>query len=54
MTYLDIAQCSARVHTFYASQEHAEAVAKAKSRDGLFYVGRKCPACSGWRIIRIG
>ena len=31
----------------------AEAVARAKSRDGLFYVARKCAACSGWRLRRL-
>lgn len=54
MTYLDTAQCSSRVHKFYATRENAEAVAKAKSRDGQYYVARKCLACSGWRISRVG
>ena len=52
-SYVGTAQCSARVHTFYATGEHAEAVARAKSRDGHFYVARKCAACSGWRLVRI-
>ncbi len=53
MTYLDIAQCSPSVHTFYASSEIAEAIARAKSRDGKFYLASKCDACSGWRLKRI-
>jgi hypothetical protein len=54
MTYLDVAQCAPSVHSFYATDEQAEAVAKARSRDGQCFVARKCPACSGWRIVRIG
>jgi hypothetical protein len=49
-TYLDPAQCSPRVHTFYATRDDAEAIALAKSRDGRFYLPFKCPACSGWRL----
>ena len=52
--YHDTAQCSPRVHAFYGSQDQADAVARAKSRDGLYYVARKCPACSGWRLRRLG
>jgi len=48
------AQCSPKVHGFYGTQEQADAVARAKSRDGLFYVARKCAACSGWRLRRLG
>lgn len=47
-------QCSPRVHAFYGAQEQADAVARAKSRDGQFYVAQKCPACSGWRLRRLG
>ena len=47
------AQCSSRVHTFYGTQEQADAVARAKSRDGMFFVARKCLACSGWRLRRL-
>jgi hypothetical protein len=46
-------QCSARVHAFYGEEEQAEAVARAKSRNGLFFVAEKCPACSGWRLRRL-
>jgi hypothetical protein len=52
--YHETAQCSPRVHAFYGTQDQADAVARAKSRDGLFYVARKCPACSGWRLRRLG
>ena len=53
MTYQTTAQCSPGVHTFYASEEDAHAIAHAKSRDGLFYLSEKCSACSGWRLRRI-
>ncbi len=53
MSDLKTVRCSANVHTFYASHETAEAVARAKSRDGLFFVARECHACSGWRLVRI-
>ena len=48
-----VARCSPAVHTFYGAQDQADAVARAKSRDGLFYVARKCAACSGWRLRRL-
>jgi hypothetical protein len=41
------------VHTFYGTQDSAEAVARAKSTHGLFFVARKCSACSGWRLFRL-
>jgi hypothetical protein len=41
------------VHAFYGTEDQADAVARAKSRDGLFYVAKKCPACSGWRLRRL-
>jgi hypothetical protein len=47
------AQCSPGVHTFYASELDARAIAHAKSRDGLFYLAQKCAACSGWRLRRV-
>jgi hypothetical protein len=53
MTSLDTAQCSPQVHVFHASCDDAEAVAKAMSRDGQFYVACKCAACSGWRLRRV-
>jgi hypothetical protein len=52
-TYATTAQCSTAVHRFYASDEDANAIARAKSRDGLFYVAVKCSACSGWRLRRV-
>jgi hypothetical protein len=48
-----VTQCSTRVHTFYGTQDSAEAVARAKSTHGLFFVARKCSACSGWRLFRL-
>lgn len=48
-----VAQCSPRVHTFFGTQESAEAVARARSQDGMFFVARKCQACSGWRLVRL-
>lgn len=45
-------QCSPGVHHYYATQEQAQASARAKSRDGKFYSTRKCPACTGWRLVR--
>lgn len=48
-----LAQCSPRVHTFFGAQASAEAVARARSQDGMFYVARKCHACSGWRLVRL-
>ncbi|MGZ4436893.1 MAG: hypothetical protein ACXVWU_12580 [Nocardioides sp.] len=53
MTEMVTAQCSPGVHTFYAGAEQATAIARAKSRDGLFYVAQKCTACSGWRLKRV-
>ena len=53
MAYPTVGQCSPGVHTFYADHEQAAGIARAKSRDGLFYVARKCSACSGWRIKRL-
>jgi hypothetical protein len=53
MSDLKTVRCSAAVHTFSATRETADAVARAKSRDGLFYVARECPACSGWRLVRV-
>ncbi len=53
MTFLATVQCAPSVHAFYGSNEHADAIARAKSRDGLFYVARKCSACSGWRLVRV-
>ncbi|MGZ4427433.1 MAG: hypothetical protein ACXVXC_15090 [Nocardioidaceae bacterium] len=53
MTIVTTAQCSPRVHTFYASVDDAQAIARARSRDGAYYVARKCTACSGWRLKRI-
>ncbi len=47
------ARCSPQVHAFYGSAEHAGAVARAKSRDGLFFVAKKCSACAGWRLHRL-
>ncbi|QWZ09658.1 hypothetical protein KRR39_07940 [Nocardioides panacis] len=47
------AQCSPGVHTFYANNLDARAIAHAKSRDGLFYLAEKCSACSGWRLRRV-
>lgn len=52
-TYLNTAECAPRVHTYYATCEDAEAIARAKSRDGQFYVPVKCAACSGWRLRRV-
>ena len=49
-----VAQCSPRVHTFYGTQTTAEAVARARSQDEMFFVARKCQACSGWRLVRLG
>ena len=54
MTQQITAQCSPTVHTFYGSAEHADAIARAKSRDGLYYVANKCSACSGWRLKKLG
>ena len=48
-----VAQCSPRVHTFIGAQESAEAVARARSQDDMFFVARKCQACSGWRLVRL-
>jgi len=48
-----VAQCSPRVHTFFGAQESAEAVARARSQDDMFFVARKCQACSGWRLVRL-
>jgi hypothetical protein len=48
-----LSQCSPRVHTFFGAQESAEAVARARSQDDLFFVARKCHACSGWRLVRL-
>lgn len=53
MTLQSTAQCSPGVHTFYASEMDAKAMAHAKSRDGLFYLTEKCSACSGWRLRRV-
>ena len=53
MTEQMTAQCSPGVHTFYASELDARAIAHAKSRDGLFYLAQKCTACSGWRLRRV-
>ena len=53
MTLQTTAQCSSRVHTFYASDTDAKAIAHAKSRDGLFYLAEKCAACTGWRLRRV-
>ncbi len=50
MTTQMTAQCSPGVHTFYASDLDARAIAHAKSRDGLFFLAEKCSACSGWRL----
>jgi hypothetical protein len=52
-TFLDSAQCSPWVHKFYASFDTADAVARAKSCHGQYFVARKCPACSGWRLERL-
>jgi hypothetical protein len=49
----DTVQCSPTVHTFYGAADTAEAVARARSRDGMFFVARKCQACSGWRLVRL-
>ena len=48
-----VVQCSPRVHTFFGAQDSAEAVARARSQDGMFFVARKCQACSGWRLVRL-
>jgi hypothetical protein len=48
-----VAQCSPAVHAFYGDGESARAVARAKSRDGVFYTAQECPACSGWRLRRL-
>ena len=48
-----VAQCSPRVHTFYGTQTTAEAIARARSQDDMFFVARKCQACSGWRLVRL-
>lgn len=48
-----VPQCSPRVHTFFGAQDSAEAVARARSQDGMFFVARKCQACSGWRLVRL-
>jgi hypothetical protein len=48
-----VAQCSPRVHTYFGAQESAEAVARARSQDEMFFVARKCQACSGWRLVRL-
>jgi hypothetical protein len=53
VTLQTTAQCSPGVHTFYASDMDARAIAHAKSRDGLFYLAEKCAACSGWRLRRV-
>ena len=53
MSLQTTAQCSQAVHTFYASDMDARAIAHAKSRDGLFFLTEKCSACSGWRLRRI-
>ncbi len=53
MTTQMTAQCSPGVHTFYASDLDARAIAHAKSRDGLFFLAEKCSACSGWRLRRV-
>ncbi len=50
---LKTARCSSSVHAFYAEEETAAAVARAKSRNGKFYVAERCTACSGWRLVRI-
>ena len=52
-TMTTVAQCSPRVHTFIGAQESAEAVARARSQDEMFFVARKCQACSGWRLVRL-
>ena len=52
-TMTTVAQCSSRVHTFFGAQTSAEAVARARSQDGMFFVARKCQACSGWRLVRL-
>lgn len=48
-----VSQCSPRVHTFFGAQSSAEAIARARSQDGMFFVARKCQACSGWRLLRL-
>ncbi|HEX4976565.1 MAG TPA: hypothetical protein VFV40_01755 [Nocardioides sp.] len=48
-----VVQCSPRVHTYYGARTTAEAVARARSQDGMFFVARKCQACSGWRLLRL-
>jgi hypothetical protein len=53
MTQMMTAQCSAAVHTFYADQEQAQVIARARSREGMFFVPQKCTACSGWRLKRV-
>lgn len=52
-TETEVVQCSPRVHTFFGAQESAEAVARARSQDDMFFVARKCQACSGWRLVRL-
>ena len=47
------ATCSPRVHTFYASDMDAKAIAHSKSRDGLFFLAEKCAECTGWRLRRV-
>ena len=53
MTEMATAQCAPGVHTFYPDADQASAIARAKSRDGLFYVAQKCTACAGWRLKRV-
>ena len=53
MTTQTTARCSSGVHTFFASDLDARAIAHARSRDGLFFLAEKCHACSGWRLRRI-
>jgi len=47
------AQCAPGVHTFYADEEQAQVIARARSREGMFFVPVKCSACSGWRLRRV-
>lgn len=48
-----VTRCSPRVHTFFGAQTSAEAVARARSQDDMFFVAPKCQACSGWRLVRL-
>jgi hypothetical protein len=53
MTRIVTAQCASSVHTYYADQDQALVIARARSREGMFFVPVKCSACSGWRLKRV-